>query len=59
MILYPDVQRRAHAELDKVVGMDRLPDLDDQSELPYMTAIMREVLRSGSITLETRLICCL
>ena len=45
MLLFPEVQKKAQQELDRVVGTDRLPDLSDQSELPYITAIMKEVFR--------------
>ncbi|KAJ6570523.1 cytochrome P450 monooxygenase [Mycena vulgaris] len=45
MIVYPDIQRKAQAELDAVVGRDRLPDFSDESSLPYCTALVKEVLR--------------
>ncbi|KAF8904513.1 cytochrome P450 [Mucidula mucida] len=45
MILFPDIQARAQAELDAVVGTDRLPTFDDRKSLPYIEALMREVLR--------------
>ena len=45
MVLYPDVQRKAQEELDRVVGRDRLPEYEDQPNLPYITAIQREVMR--------------
>ncbi|KAJ8588356.1 cytochrome P450 [Rhizopogon salebrosus TDB-379] len=45
MVLYPEVQAKAQAEIDQVVGKDRLPDFDDRPMLPYMDAIMRETLR--------------
>jgi cytochrome P450 len=32
MLLYPDVQRRAQAELDAVVGRGRLPQLADRKK---------------------------
>ncbi|TFK28471.1 cytochrome P450 [Coprinopsis marcescibilis] len=44
MILYPQVQRRAQQELDRVL-QGRLPDVKDQPDLPYITAIAKEVLR--------------
>lgn len=43
MLLYPEAQRTAQAELDSVIGTDRLPDFTD--ELPYVTALIKEVLR--------------
>jgi cytochrome P450 len=45
MVLHPDVQAKAQADIDRVVGKDRLPDFNDRAMLPYMDAIMRETLR--------------
>lgn len=45
MCNYPDVQETAQAEVDAVVGMDRFPDFDDRASLPYINAIVLEVLR--------------
>ena len=45
MALYPDVQRKAQAELDAVVGPHRLPDFDDHDELVYVNAVIKETLR--------------
>jgi cytochrome P450 len=45
MIQYPDVRIRAQAELDAVVGRDRLPKFEDKDKLPYIVAIVRETLR--------------
>ena len=45
MSLYPDVLKKAHAELDAVVGPKRLPDFGDKDSLVYVNAIIREALR--------------
>ncbi|KAI0064830.1 cytochrome P450 [Artomyces pyxidatus] len=45
LILYPDVQRRAQAELDAVTGGKRLPSYEDRARLPYVEAVCKEVLR--------------
>jgi cytochrome P450 len=45
MVLYPDVQRRAQAEIDSVVGGDRLPTFEDRASLPYVESVLRETLR--------------
>ncbi|KAI0712466.1 cytochrome P450 98A3 [Earliella scabrosa] len=45
MNLHPDVQKKAQAELDAVVGPNRLPELSDRDQLPYVTAIVKETLR--------------
>ena len=45
MVAFPEVQRRAQAELDAVVGRARLPTFADAPRLPYVRAVIREVLR--------------
>lgn len=45
MIRNPEVQRRAQEELDRVVGSDRLPTLDDRLNLPYIEGVVNESLR--------------
>ncbi|PYH90324.1 cytochrome P450 [Aspergillus ellipticus CBS 707.79] len=45
MALYPDVQRKTQEEIDRVIGKDRLPTFDDQENLPYVNAVVKEVLR--------------
>ncbi|KAI0662146.1 cytochrome P450 [Cubamyces menziesii] len=45
MVLYPEVQIRARAELDAVVGPHRLPDFSDRDQLVYINAILKESLR--------------
>ncbi|KAF9044364.1 putative CyP450 monooxygenase [Panaeolus papilionaceus] len=44
MALHPEVQKRAQAELDSVVG-SRLPDFSDAPALSYLRAVLKEVLR--------------
>ena len=45
MVNHPDVQQKAWAELDAVVGPDHLPTFEDRDSLPYITAITKECLR--------------
>ena len=49
MIIYPEIQLRAQAELDAVVGPHRLPTLKDRVNLPYLGAIQKEIDRWASI----------
>jgi len=49
MVLYPDVQAKAQAEIDSVVGTGRLPCFNDQDSLPYVNALCKEVLRWHSV----------
>ncbi|KAI0697644.1 cytochrome P450 [Cerioporus squamosus] len=45
MAMHPEVLKKAHTELDTVVGPDRLPDFTDQESLVYVDAIVKEVFR--------------
>ena len=45
MTLYPEVQKRAQAEIDLVVGNDRFPTFEDRPQLPYIEAIVKEIFR--------------
>ncbi|KAF5360080.1 hypothetical protein D9758_007570 [Tetrapyrgos nigripes] len=45
MSLYPQVQKKAQAELDRVLGFGRLPGFGDRTSLPYIEAIYKEVMR--------------
>lgn len=44
MALNPDVQRRAHEELDKLLP-DQLPTIGDRQSTPYLNAVLKETLR--------------
>ncbi|KAH9979952.1 cytochrome P450 [Lactifluus volemus] len=50
MLAYPETQARAQTELDEVVGRDRLPTFEDYPHLPYIRAMVKEILRWSSIT---------
>ena len=45
MAMYPDVQKKAQAELDSVLEGMRLPEYSDKPRLPYVEAIMKETER--------------
>ncbi|RYC62135.1 hypothetical protein CHU98_g4072 [Xylaria longipes] len=45
MTLYPEVQRKAQEEIDRVVGTGRLPSYRDRENLPYINAIVDEAWR--------------
>jgi hypothetical protein len=40
MVVFPETQRRAHEELDRVVGRRRLPTTEDCDKLPYLQAMV-------------------
>lgn len=47
MTLHPEIQRRAQAELDRVLGGRRLPNLHDRQAgaLPYIDSLVKELTR--------------
>ncbi|KAK2589867.1 hypothetical protein QQS21_012458 [Conoideocrella luteorostrata] len=45
MVTHPEVQKRAHEEVDRVVGPNRLPTSDDMDSMPYVRGCMRETMR--------------
>ena len=50
MALYPEVLKKAQAELDAVVGPDRLPEFEDRASMPYINAVIKELLRWNLVT---------
>ncbi|ODM88574.1 Cytochrome P450 2J6 [Orchesella cincta] len=42
---YTAVQKKLQAEIDTVVGSSRLPALSDKKQIPYLEAVVQEVLR--------------
>ncbi|CRG82712.1 O-methylsterigmatocystin oxidoreductase [Talaromyces islandicus] len=51
MCVFPDVQRKAQAEIDNVVGDGhRLPTWEDESSMPYVAAVISEVFRWRPVT---------
>ncbi|KAI0316363.1 cytochrome P450 [Amylostereum chailletii] len=49
MTLFPEAQKKAQAEIDAVIGHDRLPCMADRPNLPYVEALVSEVLRWGPV----------
>lgn len=45
LVTHPEALQAAHTELDDVVGSERTPTFDDEKELPYVRALVKEVLR--------------
>ena len=49
MTLNPEIQAKAQAEIEAVVGTDRLPTLEDRERLPYVHALFLETLRGNNV----------
>lgn len=57
MLVSPEVQRRAQAEVDREVGAARLPTMEDAPNLPYLRAIVKECIRWMPTTIMGPLHC--
>ena len=54
MVCYPEVQKKAQQELDKVLN-GRLPEHSDIVSLPYLSALVKEVYRYGEVCFKDSL----
>jgi hypothetical protein len=54
--MYPDVQAKAQAEVDRVTGGSRLPNSGDRARLPYIMALYKEVGQLNTLKLVVILI---
>ncbi|KZT03453.1 cytochrome P450 monooxygenase [Laetiporus sulphureus 93-53] len=45
MVLNPAVYKKAQAEIDRIVGKERLPEFDDRPSLPYIECLIKETYR--------------
>jgi cytochrome P450 len=46
MVLYPEIQRKCHEEIERVVGADgELPSYADRHKTPYINAVILEIHR--------------
>ena len=55
MVCYPEVQKKAQAELDKVLN-GRLPEHSDFPSLSYLSALVKEVYRYGAVCFKYSLL---
>lgn len=49
MALYPNIQERVHREIDSVLTNGRMPTLEDKHKMPFVEAVLHEVLRFCNI----------
>ncbi len=49
MVRHPEIQRKAQQEIDTIIGLDRLPVIEDKDSLPFINNILKESLRFASV----------
>ncbi|KIM81633.1 hypothetical protein PILCRDRAFT_821401 [Piloderma croceum F 1598] len=50
MVLYPDIQKKAQDDIDRITGGGRLPTFADKTSLPYISCVVWECLRWNPAT---------
>ena len=49
MATHPEIQDNAQREIDENIGIHNFPSQEDCESLPYLTAVLKEVLRFAPV----------